>query len=240
MLRINVTTLESYRRYTREVTPLDTEERLIEKLQGGFKGNAKTRVGEAFHTIIEKGQPCLQYRQNDYSRERDLFRVGDVYFTAPQVKLAMDYRNAYPGMIHEVPIFKVYEVPRLGEILVTMKTDGILGRHVHDAKVKFRPPNVEEYLDSYQWRFYLDILGVDLFTYHFWEVLGFNHDTPPEIPFIDLSTCHMVDHEPLNCYRYLRLSEDCKDLVVDFMEYIHFKNYYTHLKNAQVYADTFI
>lgn len=230
MFRVNVTTLESYRRFINEVSPVDTEANLVDKLEGKFKGNDKTRIGSAFHSIVEDPtEVSLSILRN---RAETTFTIGPdkIKLNRSQVDLALRYREAHKQMIHEVPIYKIYNTPRCGEIMVTGKTDGIEGRTVRDLKTKFKAVDYSEYLDSAQWKIYLDILGLDVFYYDFIEIKGFDEHNPT-----DVTKCQFIPQPSLKCDRYINLSKDVENLVVDFFEYIHDREYYHLLKQAQHY-----
>jgi hypothetical protein len=231
MFRVSVTTIESYRRYINEVSPVDTEVRLVEKLEGKFTGNDKTRIGSAFHSIIEDPDAVISPIINPGGKE-ELYFIGpdQIKMNFIQVDLALRYRRAHPQMIHEVPIYKIYQVPRCGEVMVTGKVDGIEGRQLRDLKTKFSGVNYEEYLDSAQWKFYLDILGLDVFFYDFIEIKGFDEHTPT-----DVTKCQFIPQPVLKCDRYINLSKDVENLVVDFFEYIHDREFYNLLKQAHNY-----
>ena len=60
---IRVTQIEAFRRYV-EQSEYDnyeiTESSVIDSISGSFTGNCQTRVGTAFHAIVETGcQPCV-------------------------------------------------------------------------------------------------------------------------------------------------------------------------------------
>ena len=54
-LQIRVTLLESFRRYISDDYPYETEENVIDSLTKTFEGNDYTRIGTAFHSIVETG-----------------------------------------------------------------------------------------------------------------------------------------------------------------------------------------
>ena len=60
---VRVTTIESFRRYIEQSEHDNyeiTEQSVIDNIVGEFQGNEYTRVGTAFHAIIETGcQPCV-------------------------------------------------------------------------------------------------------------------------------------------------------------------------------------
>lgn len=219
MLRISTTTLEKFRRYIHDVSLLDTEESLIESLMGAFTGNEKTMVGTAFHSLIE----------GKYTRWNDYYIADNIMFTQEQASGALNFKEQHPAMVHEVTINKVYETAYF-PIQVTGRIDGIEGVQVHDHKTKFRNIDWHEYLDSIQWRIYLDQLNADIFWYNVFEVKGFEaligsqSFTLPEVEFIS--------HEPLKCTRYVAMEDDITALLNSFLEYIHDRKFLHLLKPA--------
>jgi hypothetical protein len=87
MFRISVTTLEKFRRYMAGVSAFDTEESLIESIKGIFKGNDKTRFGNAYHELIEGKYVCP---------DQDLYQVGGHHFSAAQARPAVAYKMNQP------------------------------------------------------------------------------------------------------------------------------------------------
>lgn len=216
MYRISVTTLEKFRRMIDNVSDWDTEASLIESLTGKFKGTDKTRLGGAFHKIIE-----LDYRLNGS------LTVDGITFTPEQARPAIDYRNAHPGMVHEVPVQKIYYTRHM-ELLVSGRADGIKGIEVHDAKTKFAYPGWGEYYNSYQWRFYLDMLEANMFWYDVFEIRGYK-ETRPDGTFDG----DIIAHEPFPCLRDANLSTDVQNLAEEFAKFITIKNYNHLLKEVK-------
>lgn len=214
MYRISVTTLEKFRRFTVEASPYDTEAALIETIKGIFLGNDKTRTGEAFHGLIE----------GEYSSEANGFLSKGILFTPTQARPAFEFKKLHPSMIHEINVRKVYLIPG-HEIMITGRMDGLEGIQIRDTKTKFRSIDMQEYADSYQWRFYLDMVELDVFYYDVFEVKGF--EALPLRP--DVQFC---DPETLCLYRYDSMQEDCLTLLNDFMKYIHDRNFYHLLKQV--------
>lgn len=57
---IRVTQLEAYRKYIEQSEYANyeiTEQSVIESITGVFAGNEYTRIGTAFHSIVETGKP---------------------------------------------------------------------------------------------------------------------------------------------------------------------------------------
>lgn len=145
------------------------------------------KAGQVFHSCLEHAAPA----EYEYF-ERD----GYSFDFAP------DFDGEIPlGQIHEIPCSKLY-----GPLLVRGRVDDILGNVATDYKVTFSSFDAEKYLESYQWRLYLDMISADVFTYQVFE---------------------MYDGAALNCYtvkklhtlrqyRYPNLHSDCARLVSEF------------------------
>ncbi len=222
MYRISVTTLEKFRRFMSEASPYDTEESLIASLSGEFKGNAKTFYGTGFHAIVE----------GDYKMENDHVLASGIMFTPEQAAPAFDYRNAHPLMVHEMALQQVYETNRF-PIQVGGRVDGIEGAVIRDLKTKYRSPTVLEYQNSFQWRFYLDIMDLDLFYFDLFEVRKFNEfNIESEGPHF-LPDAVIEAYPEIPCLRYERMHDDCLSLLNEFLDYIDTRNFYHYLKPAK-------
>lgn len=224
MKRVSVTTLEKFRRFIDGVSSYDTEESLIESLKGLFKGNDKTDFGGAYHKIIE-GE-FEDYSGNIFVRYD---KTKDFVFNASQAAPALLYRRNHPVMVHEVDVRKIYETA-YGPIQVTGRTDGIEGATVRDLKTRFKPMNDLEYANSSQWKFYLDMLGLDMFFYDVFEIKGFDA-LPVKKPFI-MPDVQVIAHEALRCERYAGMELDVITLLNDFLQYIDNRQFSNLLKPA--------
>lgn len=203
-----------------EVSPYDTEESLIQTLSGEFKGNDKTKIGSAFHKLIE----------GDYTKQGAMYLADDILFLKEQAAPALRFRKEHPVMIHEVPLYKVYETSYF-PIQVSGRVDGLDGTQIHDHKCKFSYVKWQEYTDSVQWKVYLDIMGTDTFLYNVFEVRGFVQLTG-SAPFDLGQAVEFVPHEPMPCTRYASMEQDVQGLLDDFLGYIHNRNFFHYLKPA--------
>lgn len=99
---------------------------------------------------------------------------------------------------------------RYGDLTVSGQCDGIVGRTVYDYKTTgiF---NAERYLDGYQWRYYLDIFGLDVFR---WLVFVIQPDRYQDRTYV------VRDFHCLEAGRYSALHEDCAALARDFQEFL--------------------
>lgn len=215
MVRVSVTTLEKFRRYMVEASPYDTEEALIESIKGIFLGNDKTKTGGAFHKLIE----------GDFSSEEHGFMADGIHFTTKQAKAAFNFKAEHRSMIHEVNVGKVYTLRNGLQVYVSGRVDGMEGVVIRDAKCKFGNPDFYEYMDSCQWKFYLDMMNLNVFYYDIFEVQGFNElPLKPEVVF--------CENQPLRLSRYGNLQKDCTEVINDFFDYIQNRNMWHFLKLA--------
>jgi hypothetical protein len=214
-----------------EASPFDTEEALLESLRGEFTGNDKTKTGGAYHKIIE----------GDYSYQDDLILApgekdsGDFLFTQEQAAAALQYKKDHPLMVHEMKASKIYHTTKF-PIQVSGRVDGAEGLAVRDAKLKFRPFTVSDYLDSYQWRYYLDMLQTEVFYYDIFEVLGFpglpTDFTGALLPPPYKIEAEIIAHPEIQCLAYRDMFYDITDLLELFLSYLENREIMHLLKPA--------
>jgi hypothetical protein len=227
MKRISVTTLEKFRRFITEASAYDTEASLIESLKGLFKGNDKTKFGGAYHKLIE----------GEYHKHNDEIKVkcfeknilDEFVFTSPQAVPALAYRLNHPALTHEMNVSKIYDTIH-GSIQVTGRVDGIEGMLTRDVKTRFKSLDVQEYIDSSQWKFYLDMLDSNIFFYDVFEVQGFK-ELPAKQPY-RMNDVRIIAHDPIRCNRYETMMSEINTLLNDFIEYINNRKFFDLLKPA--------
>jgi len=213
--------IEKFRRFMDGVSARDTEEELLQTIKGVFLGNDLTRTGGAYHKIIE-GE--AEVADDGLIAESDGVRI---YFTAEQAEPAIEYKRRHISMIHEVPVKKVYDT-QIGPVLVSGRLDGAEGLEIRDVKCKFGLLKLEEYPDSYQWRFYLDMGDVPAFFYDFFQFAGFDSLRGPQ-PY-QLAGVMVADPITLPLYRYDRMHDDCQQLLGEFIDYLEFRKLFGFLK----------
>lgn len=226
--RVSVTTLEKFRRYMAETSSFDTEESLVEALEGKFEGNDKTKTGHAFHAIIEKPQAITRS-----SFKGEMYAVSEgIGFPEQAYNAAMEYRSQHPLMVNEIPVSKIYNAGK-HQILVSGRVDAIEGVHVRDAKTKYRAPSdISDYTDSCQWKFYLDILGLKVFHYDVFEVKRFKELVPHSDGICYLEKVEIVPHDAITCLSYLTMNAELCYLTERFIEYIEYRNLFHLLKTV--------
>lgn len=227
---IRVTQLEAFRRFLAngdhswyEIT----EQSVIDSITGEFKGNCKTRIGTAFHSIVED---CAATTRNEMVANGYIFDIDgyNVALNINHISLALRYRNEHPDAFHEVRMAKDY-----GRAIVSGCADMIDGLEIRDIKTKFSTPTDADYIDSAQWRFYLDIFGADTFHYDLFVFSGYK-DTMEH----DVRECTMMRYTPaITCYRYPRMEADNLELVNAFMDWAESRNLTQYLmRNTPIFV----
>lgn len=220
---IRVTTIEKFRRFMTEASSFDTEVSLIDTIKGTFTGNDKTRTGSCFHKIIEQDALVVP---GGIIAEADGVKI---FFTDEQAAPAVEFKRQHPAMIHEIEVGKIYET-KFGPIKIGGRIDGLEGMEVQDTKTKYRDIDLLDYSDSYQWRFYLELIGLDMFHYDIFQVHYFEALTG-SMPY-QLNGVVIDEPVRLQCLRYNAMADDCRQLLQEFMDYIHFRNLWPFLKTV--------
>lgn len=205
-----------------EETSFDTEEALVETIKGTFVGTDKTKVGHAYHKIIEGD---YQYLGGKYAAE-------GIIFTKEQALPAIRYQLLHDNILSEVPVSKIYDT-RYGPVQVNGRVDAIEGLRIRDAKTKFRSVDLKEYLASSQWKYYLDMLDAEIFYYDVFEVKRFSELPPGKRgPFEVPASVHIVGHDPMELVRYPQMEQEITTLLNDFLDYINNRHFFPLLKPA--------
>lgn len=204
---IRTTTLEKFRRYINDASSYDTEQSVIDAVSGEFKGNSYTRIGTAFHSIVEKGLP-----ENITKDGCDMNVDGHVVrFNAGQVAEAVGYHFEHPGAFHEIRRYKDY-----GRAVVTGCADLVDGLEIRDVKTKYSTPSDADYINSCQWRYYLDIFGLDVFHFDLFVFHGYDKDKHG----YDVRGLELTLHTPpITCYRYDDMEHDNLVLLDTFLDW---------------------
>ena len=171
-----------------------------------------------------------RWRNDEESSVDDLFnvpeteamRAGTALHKALELSSAGTFEELCSGEYKfrfacdaEIPSmqFREFRSNRLyGDLMVSGQCDGIIGRTVFDYKTTgiF---NAERYLDGYQWRYYLDIFGLDVFR---WLVFVIRETEPQE--YI------VTGFHALEARRYAGMHKDCAALAGDFQEFLSCMN----------------
>jgi hypothetical protein len=150
---------------------------VIARLLRTEEPNLKMKRGTAWHSVLENPPDSL----DTVTKDGFTFEITcDAAIMLPQVR--------------EVRAEKTYRLDGM-DITLTGGCDGISGLKVTDHKLTFKP-NPETYMESYQWRAYLDIFDADVFEY----IIYAARDNKDKVVIYDISTM------PL--YRYPEMQDD--------------------------------
>lgn len=228
---LRVTQLEKFRRFVSGNYEYETEQDLIDTITGTFQGNEYTWIGTAFHSIVETGNPATKkvaagerhflYYGKDTTEPVPCGREFDidghpVTLDVEQCKIALSYRNQHPGAFHEIRQYKDYE-----DAVVTGCADMIEGLEIRDIKTKYSTPDDKDYINSCQWRYYLDIFGADTFRFDLFVFEGYSKERHGT----DVRGLPFRRHEPaIACYRYEGMEQDNRSLLDEFLRWARFRN----------------
>lgn len=211
-LQIRVTQLEKFRRFINEVSEWETEEQLMETLTGQFTGNEYTRIGTAFHKIVEVGDIC---------NLAGVIKIDDfnIKFNQQQINTALSYKESIKGCFHEIRANKVYSVNGT-DINISGGADIILGNQIRDIKTKYSYiKSISDYTDSIQWKLYCDIFELPEFYFDVFEFKGYDKAKHG----YDISGLTLFKHEPIHCIEYSGMQNDIQVLLTEFVEYVKFR-----------------
>lgn len=213
-LNVRVTSLEKFRRYMEGISEYETEASLMESLTWDFKGNEYTRIGTAFHKIVECG---------DISEKRPESVVMidnlNIVLSQSQIDTALAYKAEISGCFHEVRAYKDYHVK--DQIFnISGCTDVLLGRQLRDIKTKYSyMKSITDYTDSIQSKLYMDIFEVPEFYFDVFEFQCYDKAKHG----YDVSTLAIKRHDPIHCIAYEGMQKDIQVLLTEFLDYIRFR-----------------
>lgn len=241
---VRVTTIEAFRRYIEQSEYANyeiTEQSVIDSITGVFEGNSYTKIGTAFHKIVEEGTP--QCEKVD-AGERTFFYYGKeqkepipcgrafdiegnkVILDVPQCKVALSYRNEHPDAFHEIRLYKDF-----GDAVITGCADMIDGIEIRDIKTKYSIPSDADYINSCQWKFYLQLFNADVFHFDLFVFEGYDKDKHG----YDVRGLPLRRHNPpITCYRYGGMEKGNERLLHQFLEWVEFRGLTKYLLKEKI------
>lgn len=223
---VRTTAIEAFRRYLAngdndyyEIA----EQSVIDSVTGVFKGNEQTRIGTAFHSIVQIGNPEHKIIDGGDEFDVDGFKVR---LAKKHCMLALAYRNEHPNAYHEFRGYKDY-----GRAIVTGCADMIDGVEIRDIKTKFSTPSDDDYINSCQWRYYLDIFGADVFHFDLFVFNGYKKEKHG----YDVRELKLTRHTPpITCYRYPEMEHDNVALLNQFMDWAEARGLTKYLTSKRI------
>ena len=234
---IRVTQLESFRKFISGDEDRDrfvvSEQAVIDSLTGVFTGNEYTRIGTAFHRIIEGdtqgvekvGEGFRTYLYYGKEIQEPVpagrkFKIDgyDVCLDISQCRVALAYKDEFHDAFHEIREFM-----DMGDYVITGCADLIDGFEIRDIKTKYSTPNDSDYINSTQWRFYLEMFGAD--TFHF-DLFIFE-DYKLDKHGMDVRGLNLYRYEPaIPCHSYSGMERDNRYLIDEFVKWAKCRGVY--------------
>ena len=218
---ISVSKIDAFHKFAHRQTEdneaWNNETNLLATLRGEFKQLESAKYGECFHAIIEGTAKHTFFRLDEVGGREYGYQWKDIFIPDSQAQHAIAYRDAHALGVPEVAVTKKYWT-RDFDLIVTGKVDMLIGNFIRDIKTKYSSPDIQEdYIDSMQWRFYLEMLGLDTFWYDIFQVSGYEVAA-------DCLKAKIKPLEPLMLKRYPDMPAECQYAVQDLADYLTFKN----------------
>lgn len=226
MKRISITTLETYRKFLAG-DEWTTQQAMIEALTAPFEGNEYTRIGSAFHAIVEQGESIVE-KLPDEGKFRVTVEGWPVIFNGEQVEMALKYRSKLPYAFHEEWIGREFHTPAM-DIWVHGRVDVLHGTFIRDIKTKYSPVKYDDYANSAQWKLYLDLSDLDTFYFDLFEFPGYKKDKHG----YDVSSLGIRPYGAIECIRYDGMEKENQQLVCDFTDFVTKFNLTQYLKDKE-------
>lgn len=147
----------------------------------------KADAGSAVHKLFE---------MSNYGELLNAYKVNDWLITIPS---DVDFNIHVPYM-REISVSGV-----IAGITVRGRVDSMDGTKVHDIKTTGQI-NIDNYINSYQWKCYLLMTGLDKFVYDIIKV-----NVKEEIKKITL-----MDYVKLELYSYSNMRKDVENLISEY------------------------
>lgn len=211
MLRISVTTLESFRRLIR--TEYGSEAELIASIKGQpFEPSWQMNAGRAWDDAL--------WLPADETREvagTSFGRWGKYWFNLAAVQYANKLLGLGVWQIKEVEVMHVGG--RRLPVQVVAHADHVRGLEITDNKARFGTVDLSSYEHSLQWRFYLHIHQAASFRYavwHFFDPDGGNY-------------CDLKESMTVRFWNYPAMAEDCHRWLIEFLAWADDKDLFVYL-----------
>lgn len=192
MIRISATQLESYRRWM--INDESTIGDMINYLLRRTPPTEAMLAGSAFHKVLENAK---------YNDELTLVEQDGFKFDLSALDCEISLPESKEFKLEKQTIINGEQVTFVGVV------DAIQVNEIFDHKLASRP-DVENYVDSMQWRCYLDWFDCDKFTYNlFQSYKPDNQDIYQIKSFL-----------PISFYRYDSMRRDIHDIASSFIEFV--------------------
>lgn len=164
MFRVSVTMLDQWQAYLDEVITLDT---LLERIKTPFQVTAEMNIGTAFHAMLES-----ETLDKFYDIENNLLVSDGFCFDVESIKTVHNAvwngikKTALSNEIKTEMDFTLWSIP----ILLVGKADSMYGNLITEYKTTWKTIDTDRYLNSWQWKAYCALFGVDTVNYNIFRL----------------------------------------------------------------------
>lgn len=222
VLSARVTAIESFRQYIEaddyDDKPWINEANVINTVKGLEFSNVKADYGTLGHAIIEGKADRydeMVFKLDQWQPVRGYGEFKGLHITDHQAMPLLKHAGEHPLWCREVPLAKLYHTPNF-DLILTGTTDCIEGTQLRDTKFKFSSFEVSDFMLSFQWRAYLDMVGLNTFIYDFFKVSGFDG-------IEDCDKAVISEVESMTMFRYPEMQQDIQSTINEFSSFVTFK-----------------
>jgi hypothetical protein len=192
MIRISATQLESYRRWL--LNDESTNDDMIDFLLKRTAPSNAMLAGAAFHKVLENAK---------YNDELNVVEQDGFKFDLSALNCEIALPEAKEFKLEKQTIINGEPVTFVGVV------DAIKINEIFDHKLTSRA-DAESYIDSVQWRCYLDWFDCDKFTYNLFQCYKpANQDVYLIKSFL-----------PVSFYRYDNMEADVREIASSFINFV--------------------
>ena len=224
----SVSLLESYRKYEADEI---SEANFLESLLGTKVWSPQMQVGGAIHSIVEHGVNKYLNPATNTVTVTQHGVDGAIVFQLEDLAPIIEFRNKRPHMVHEVPVklqfeaYPVYLNPNIpsGPYAFTIngRADIMDGTIIEDVKTTAREPEAIGYIDSCQWKCYLQATGCKVFRYQVFQTAEKKY---PEVGY------HIQPPMEITVYYSLAIQSEIEQLAINLVYYAANAGYLERLR----------
>jgi len=213
-LRISATTLQAFWLYQNK--DWMTYEKFLSDITKISTETPEMKLGIAFDKIMETPAKYLQISDTE-----EYYLCNGLRFDVDGIENALDYTNR--KAITQYKAVKEYDIHGISVELVC-KADAVYGLVGWDYKASMKPldkDKVTDYMNSYQWKSYADVIGLQKFIFLRTEFQAKDN------------IFYAVETVPIELYPYDSLAAEVRDYLTEFVLFICRQNLEKHFQQKR-------
>lgn len=183
--------------------------------------SAAVIIGQCFHRAIERTMIAARRKPDEPIRI-----TKNVAATHDGATVEFNFASA--GQEFRLPVYDqteqdvelAFRTPS-GWVQLRGKIDGLKGRVVQDLKTTSKSFNAHTYQDTWQWRAYLEAMGLNYrrFDFHVFG-LSYGKKETAKLATGETPVVMVRSHDALSCYRYPAMRSDLQGVCADLASYL--------------------